>query len=365
MAVLLILLGCLASGSAQDGGDVKLSAEAVKWIATIRRDWNASKEDKRAEVRQCFAQLKETIGDSETLRAEFRKELLGFKESQAEREAAQALKAAKITVARLRKVLDENRPLALRQINNPLYTRTDDNRRQPDVDRACKPLFDVWRDPVSYSIDKLGLDLRATAESLDAMAASLGELDEALGTWGDGIENGMAYMRSRGRSILDVSEKEYRAHRKLLEANDKLEADYLTDEDKAHVRELNDYRMMLGKNPVSILVTLCDAATRHCKYMEQSGQFAHDIDGHPDGRTPQDRAKRCGFAGYVAENILMGAENGKEAVWQWYESAEHHRNMIGQHTLVGTGHSGTHWTQLFAGGVQRDAQGNPPPRRWD
>jgi uncharacterized protein YkwD len=136
----------------------------------------------------------------------------------------------------------------------------------------------------------------------------------------------------------------------VLDANEKVAGDTITDEDRRHVRVLNDYRMMLGKGCVSINATLCKATTGHSKYMNKIKQLAHNIDGHPDGRTPQDRAKRAGFGGSVAENCLVGAEDGEQAVWQWYGAAEHHRNMIGNHSIIGVGHDGNYWTQNFSGG---------------
>jgi uncharacterized protein YkwD len=116
------------------------------------------------------------------------------------------------------------------------------------------------------------------------------------------------------------------------------------------VRVLNDYRMMLGRAALPINLSLSDASTRHSRYMEQIGRIAHNIDGHPDGRTPQDRARRCGYNGSVTENCLVGADNGETAVWQWYRSAGHHRNMLGTHSVIGVGHSGTYWTQKFGSG---------------
>lgn len=328
----------------------KLPPTAAGWMSTIQRRWDVEKDAEKQLVREAADALKAAIGDEESLREKVVKNFDGFKEAEAEKLVTAAIRKSGVTVDKLRDVLTENRPKALKAIMNPLYTEADNCKLQPEVDAACAPLFAVWRDPVGYAAEKHGLDLSTPSAQLDGLATLLGEIVPELGKWPEGFENAEGYLRSIGAEVLNVREKEYKANSGILLANIKLEGGTLTEEDKRHVRVLNDYRMMLGKNSLMINLPLCAACTGHSKYMNQIGQLAHNIDGHPDGRTPQDRAKRAGFAGAVAENCLMGSKDGEQAVWQWYNAAEHHRNMIGNHSIIGVGHDGTYWTQNFSGG---------------
>jgi len=336
----------------------KLPDTASGWIGTIKRLWDSDKEADKQLVTEAFQKLKESVGAEAELKAKVAKTFEEFKEVEAERALSSALTKSGVSVDKLRGVLDTNRPLAIKAIMNPAYTESDGCKLQPEVDSACKPLFQVWRDPVGYAIENMKLNISTPAEKLNALAAQLGELSPELGKWPTPHENALAYMRAAGAVQLDVKKKEYDGAKAVLEANDKLQGGMITDEDKRHVRVLNDYRMMLGRNVLSINLQLVEATTRHSQYQEKVGQIGHNMDGHPDGRTPQDRARRAGFGGSVAENCLMGSKDGDAAVWQWYNAAEHHRNMIAPHSIIGVGHSGVYWTQNFSGGG-----GGVAPRR--
>lgn len=328
----------------------KLPPTASGWVSTIQRKWDSDKEVDQQLVREALDELKEAIGNEAELKQDVIEDFEGFKEKEAEKLIADAIRRSGVSVDRLRKVLDDNRPNALKAIMNPAYTEADNCKLQPEVDKACEPLFKVWRDPVTYAVENFELDLQTPSDKLEKLAGMLGELSDELSAWPEGYADAGALMRARGAEILNVKEKEYKANSGVLDANEKVQGGTLTDEDKAHVRVLNDYRMMLGKNALSINLTLCKACYEHSKYMNQIKQLAHNINGHPYGRTPQDRAKRAGFGGSVAENCLVGASSGDAAVWQWYNAAEHHRNMIGNHTIIGVGHDELYWTQNFSGG---------------
>jgi len=329
----------------------KLPPTAAGWVSTIQRKWDSDKETDQQLVREAVDALKGAIGTDEELAKKVAEDFEGFKEKEAERAVEGAISGSGVSVERLRAVLEENRPAALKAIMDPAYTEADGCKKQPEVDAACAPLFGVWRDPVGYAAQHYGLDLKTPADKLEKLALLLGEIVPGLEKWPEGA-TAESLMRARGAEKLNVKEKEYSANSGILAANEKLEGGTLTEEDKRHVRVLNDYRMMLGKGALSINLTLCKATTGHSKYMNKIKQLAHNIDGHPDGRTPQDRAKRAGFGGSVAENCLVGAGDGDAAVWQWYNAAEHHRNMIGNHSIIGVGHDGLYWTQNFSGGAK-------------
>lgn len=329
----------------------QLPATAGGWIGTIRRTWDTEKPEEKQLFDEAVAKLKEAIGSDTELQAKVAKTFEGLKEAEADRALDSALTRAGVSVDALRQVLERNRPGALKAIMNPAYTESDGCKLQPEVDKACKPLFGVWRDPVAYAMESMGLNLERPATKLDALAVTLGSLVPGIETWPQPHANAMAYMRAKGaEKLADVKKPEYDGARAILDFNEGLQGGMLTDEDKRHVRVLNDYRLMLGKGAVKINLQLVEATTRHSQYMEKIGQIGHNMDGHPDGRTPQDRAKRAGFGGSVAENCLMGSADGDAAVWQWYNAAEHHRNMIGNHTIIGCGHAGVYWCQNFSGG---------------
>lgn len=328
----------------------KLPPTASGWVSTIQRKWDSDKEDDQTLVREALDKLKEAIGNEAELKQDVIEDFEGFKEKEAEKLIADAIRRSGVSVDKLREVLDEHRPNALKAIMNPAYTEADNCKLQPEVDKACEPLFKVWRDPVGYAVEHHDLDLKTPSDMLEKLAGMLGELSSELATWPEGYPDASALMRARGAEVLNVKENEYKSNSGVLEANEKLEGGTLTEEDKDHVRVLNDYRMMLGKGALTINLTLCKACYEHSKYMNQIKQLAHNINGHPYGRTPQDRARRAGFGGSVAENCLVGASTGDAAVWQWYNAAEHHRNMIGNHSIIGIGHEETYWTQNFSGG---------------
>ena len=331
----------------------KLPSSASGWIGTIKRTWDSDKVNDIELYNKAVEALKGAIGDDTELQAKVAKAFDGFKEKEADRKLAAAVKSAGVNIDRMHDVLKKHRPLALKAIMNPAYTESDNCRLQPEVDAACKPLFGVWRDPLNYAIENWGLDITTPASQLDTLCSNLEQVSPGMGTWAEGIEDSASYMEIAAKSQLDVKKKYYDANKGALNFNANLKGGTLTDEDKAHVLELNDYRMMLGKGCVKINLQLCKATTGHSKYMNKIQKLAHNIQGHPDGVTPQARAKRAGFGGGVTENCLVGATDGKTAVWQWYNAAEHHRNMIGNHSVIGVGHDGSYWTQNFSGGARR------------
>ena len=342
-----------AEPEAKEPPKPKLPPTASGWVSTIKRKWDSDRDDDKQLVKEAVEALKKAIGEEQELREKAAEDFEGFKEKEAEKLIAEAIRKSGVTVDKLRGVLDENRPKALAAIMDPAYTESDGCKKQPQVDEACKPLFEVWRDPVSYAVAHYDLDLDTPAKQLDELAAMLGGIVEGLEKWPEGYENAAALMRTRGAEELNVKEPEYTANKGVLESNEKLEGGTLTDEDKRHVRVLNDYRMMLGKGALTINLTLCKATFGHSQYMNKIKKLAHNIPGEPGGATPQERARRAGYGGSVSENCLVGAQDGDAAVWQWYGAAEHHRNMIGNHTIIGVGHDGAYWTQNFSGGGKR------------
>ncbi len=119
----------------------------------------------------------------------------------------------------------------------------------------------------------------------------------------------------------------------------------LDTEEARCVLDLNLTRNLLGLAPVQIDLALTAAARSHSADMERLNFFSHDSPV-PGKTTPWDRARLAGtFAS--GENIAMGTIDGAVANEMWWHSPGHHRNMLGDHTRVGLGRSGKHWTELF------------------
>ncbi len=119
----------------------------------------------------------------------------------------------------------------------------------------------------------------------------------------------------------------------------------LDPEEARCVLDLNLTRNLLGLGPVQIDPALTTAARGHSADMERLNFFSHDSPV-PGKTTPWDRARLAGTSA-SGENIAMGTIDGAVANEMWWHSPGHHRNMLGDHTRVGVGRSGKHWTELF------------------
>ncbi|MFM8386198.1 MAG: CAP domain-containing protein [Planctomycetia bacterium] len=111
---------------------------------------------------------------------------------------------------------------------------------------------------------------------------------------------------------------------------------------------------------------LVTAARLHSQDMERRGFFAHEAPPNPatgEPRTsPFDRMRKAGYEGYGAsENICAGAGDPTAAHVMWCHSSGHHRNILSSWTDMGTGVSGTRWTQNFGTGGSRPAVIEPMP----
>ena len=133
--------------------------------------------------------------------------------------------------------------------------------------------------------------------------------------------------------------------RKILSQNEKLASEVEPAEAEA-IRDLNEWRMLVGLGPCLIDPKLCAASRGHSKDMKEKGFFAHDspISGKED---PWKRAKLEGTSAN-SENIFVGNKNGADANRAWWHSPGHHKNMLAPGMRrVGMGLYGSHWTQMF------------------
>lgn len=107
----------------------------------------------------------------------------------------------------------------------------------------------------------------------------------------------------------------------------------------------NQYRVLLGKNAVTINVKLCAAAREHSKDMKENDFFSHDSP-LPGKATFTDRAARHGTSA-SAENIYVGSPKAENAFWAWFLSLGHHRNMVRDTMQMGAGNHERFWTEMF------------------
>lgn len=134
---------------------------------------------------------------------------------------------------------------------------------------------------------------------------------------------------------------------RIMEENDKLaEKGNVPEDERQGIREVNEWRLLLGLNALSIDSKLCDASRGHSEDMNKNNFFAHEspIAGK---KTPWDRAANEGTKA-SGENIYMGSTSPASANKGWFYSPGHHKNMFkASHNRIGLGRYGSHWTQMF------------------
>lgn len=134
---------------------------------------------------------------------------------------------------------------------------------------------------------------------------------------------------------------------RIMKENDKIaEKGNVPDDEREGIREVNEWRLLLGLNALVIDPKLCDASRGHSEDMNKNNFFAHEspIQGK---KTPWDRAANEGTKA-SGENIYMGSTAPASANKGWFYSPGHHKNMFkASHTRIGLGRYGSHWTQMF------------------
>lgn len=134
---------------------------------------------------------------------------------------------------------------------------------------------------------------------------------------------------------------------RIMEQNDKIAAkENIPDHEREGIREVNEWRLLLGLNALLIDSKLCDASRGHSEDMDKHKFFAHEspLAGK---KTPWDRATNEGTKA-SGENIYMGSTKPTAANRGWFYSPGHHKNMFkGSHKQIGLGKYGRHWTQMF------------------
>lgn len=134
---------------------------------------------------------------------------------------------------------------------------------------------------------------------------------------------------------------------KIMKENDKIaEKANIPEDERLGIREVNEWRLLLGLNALLIDPKLSDASRGHSEDMSKHKFFAHDSP-LPGKKTPWQRAANEGTKA-SGENIYMGSSAPASANKGWFYSPGHHKNMFkGSHQRIGLGRYGRHWTQMF------------------
>ncbi len=143
-----------------------------------------------------------------------------------------------------------------------------------------------------------------------------------------------------------------------------------TDEERRFAKILNDYRVMLGLQPLELDDRLVSCCRKHSQEMQDMDYFAHESPV-AENRSPNDRARKEGYGGGVLENCAVSSD-AQDAFNGWYTSSGHHRGLIaGGVTQLGIGHSvnkdgtmGDRWTmQAGSSDSLRGKKRNENPRQ--
>ncbi|MDF1702918.1 MAG: CAP domain-containing protein, partial [Planctomycetota bacterium] len=265
--------------------------------------------------------------------------------------------------SKLLQLLEERRKHALALIYDAAaYPYPNPQKRnQAEVEARVDKVREVWERPFDL--------VSQWDKKLQERIQGLTEVDSLLSQVMPGYQPELDELKERINKAIDVpgsadpSKREYSL--KVIVYNTTLKTTAGTQE-KANVRSVNNYRMMMGLLAVKIDEKLTRAARGHSRHMATNGYFAHNVPPPyhtPTNRTPGSRAKQQGFGGGVGENIARGPGTGHGAFMAWFRSSGHHRNMLGRGWLVmGCGRANqTWWTQLFAGGSKSLTPPDPLP----
>jgi uncharacterized protein YkwD len=132
---------------------------------------------------------------------------------------------------------------------------------------------------------------------------------------------------------------------KIYDSIDAIPDKDCSPEEKACIKAVNRYRMLMGKNPDEVDVKLVACGRAHSKEMKTLGYFAHESPTLAN----KTFGKRAGNFGTSAksENIAQGQATGEGAFRGWYNSPGHHRNILSSHGRTGVGEHARYWTQMF------------------
>ncbi len=224
---------------------------------------------------------------------------------------------------------------------------------QPEVDKRAESVREVWDRP-SETARTISPDVGKATDQVNEINGFLSKMDPT-GKGGDTGGMDLEYIKSMANKRLDIKNfgETSQDMKKIADSNTTMDENeskqtVATALEKDQVRITNEYRVMMGKNALRLDDRLVQAARGHSEFMQSSGQFDHNIPGHPNGVGPQERCNREGYDGAVGENIYMGSGSPQAAHDAWVHSSGHHRNILRDGwKAMGAGNAGNYWTQNF------------------
>ncbi len=227
------------------------------------------------------------------------------------------------------------------------------NYDQAKIDAAVKGLSEIWDGSLALAVEK-------NAALRDALN-DVKELDGYLALYpGENLPPPLDE-KKLGAAFAEAARAAWIKPDWAAIMKYNSEQAFLEDQEKEHLKILNEYRMLLGLAPLEIDIRLWAAARGHSQDMADQKFFAHESPV-PGKRSFSDRAALEGYKAAGGENIFMGSPKGADAFRAWYHSPGHHKNMTSKYRQIGVGCCGRHWTQLFGhdGPFAGSKAGKPP-----
>lgn len=224
-------------------------------------------------------------------------------------------------------------------------------------ENAMKPLLKTKSMPAIEALKKLIMP--DTSQIFATAPAALGQQRKivlALAKFRDAIvDTAVLHDEEKAETNILSTEKETiatfaglpREGLRIIKENDKVaKKENIPPDERKGVREVNEWRLLLGLNALLIDSKLCDASRGHSDDMAKNNFFSHESP-IPGKKTPWERAANEGTKA-SGENIYMGSSSPTSANKGWFYSPGHHKNMFkGSHKRIGLGRYASHWTQMF------------------
>lgn len=218
-----------------------------------------------------------------------------------------------------------------------------------EIPKISKPAIEQLRKFLMPKAEEILTTSKPATKKMRRVVITLAEFRDAI------VESAILPDQEEAKVTLLTKEKEIVARLsniprdglRIMSKNDAIaQKAQIPDDERAGMREVNEWRLLLGLNALEIDPKLCDASRGHSEDMNKHGFFAHESP-LPGKKTPGDRAAKEG-TGWSGENIYMGNPSPNAANKGWFFSPGHHKNMFrAGHQKIGLGRYQKHWTQMF------------------
>ena len=218
-----------------------------------------------------------------------------------------------------------------------------------EIPKVSKPAIDGLRKILMPTPEELLATSKPSLQKMRKMILVLANFRDAL------VEAAVIPDQEKSAAMILESEKEVAAKLggldrdglRIMKKNDEIAAkSKIPSGERECIREVNEWRMLLGQSALVIDPKLCEASRGHSEDMNKLNFFAH-MSPVPGKKTPGDRAAKAGTK-WSGENIYMGSQSPAAANKGWFYSPGHHKNMFkGGHKTIGVGQYERHWTQMF------------------